>query len=544
MKKVAALSLLAIVSIPAQQPPRFELADVHISTTSHSFAQNFGGVLRAGRYVNRDATMLNLIAAAYSLSDEDIAGGPGWMNSDLFEVIAKVPDGTNMATANLMLQSLLAERFKLSIHKDTHPMPRYVLSAGPGGPKLKAAGGTGSSTCQPVQQGGPAGGRGGPQDLASIPNIVVQCRNMTAAEIADNLHQMAGGYLDHDVIDQTRLEGSFDFDLEWTGRGALAAKGADGISIFDAVSKQLGLKLELQNVPMPVMVVEKVMRQPTPNPPGIAATLASAPARFEAASIKVATPERQMVGLLYTGGSEMRAGGTLRNLIAMSLQIPPNVAGDVLVGLSKSADSTRWDIDAKVPSTGEGAPNIVRGRPLPPPLSVGLEMLHGLLLDRFELKTHTENREVTVYALVPAGGKPKMTQAEESERSGCKPDANAPKPVTNMGPMISCKNTSMPELAENLTRMANAYIDHPIVDGTGLQGGWNFLIGWTPRGALQTQTPTSTNPNQTGAINTAADPGGISVFEAVEKELGLKLVKQTKSISVIVVDHVAEKPVE
>ena len=75
----------------------------------------------------------------------------------------------------------------------------------------------------------------------------------------------------------------------------------------------------------------------------------------------------------------------------------------MVVGLPKSADTQKWDITAKVPSSGEGAPNIVRGRPLPPPLSVGLEMLRGLLLDQFELKTHTENREVTVYALRLAG---------------------------------------------------------------------------------------------------------------------------------------------
>ena len=147
-----------------------------------------------------------------------------------------------------------------------------------------------------------------------------------------------------------------------------------------------------------------------------------------------------------------------------------------------------------MPSTGEGAPNVVKGRPLPPPLSVGLEMLRGLLVDQFELKTHTENREVTVYALMLAGGKPKMTQADESERSGCKPDPNAPKPATNIQAMIACKNTTMAELAQNLQQMANAYIDHPIVDATGLQGGWNFLMGWTPKGLLQpTQAP---NPNQ------------------------------------------------
>ena len=80
---------------------------------------------------------------------------------------------------------------------------------------------------------------------------------------------MAGGYLDHDVIDSTKLEGSWDFDLEWTPRQALADKGRDGISIFDAVNKQLGLKLEMQNVPVPSLVIVKVHRTPTPNPAGV-----------------------------------------------------------------------------------------------------------------------------------------------------------------------------------------------------------------------------------------------------------------------------------
>ncbi len=213
----------------------------------------------------------------------------------------------------------------------------------------------------------------------------------------------------------------------------------------------------------------------------------------------------------------------------------------MVVGLPKSADTQSWDITAKVPATGEGAPNVVNGRPLPPPLSVGLEMLLNVLVDQFELKTHTENREVTVYALTLAGAKPKLSQAEDSERSGCKPDPNAPKPVTNMGAMISCKNTSMAELAQNLQSMANAYIDHPIVDATGLQGGWNFLVGWTAKAALQ---PVQDPNRPAGAITEASDPNGISVFEAVEKELGLKLVKRKESIPVIVVDHVDEKPID
>ena len=70
-----------------------------------------------------------------------------------------------------------------------------------------------------------------------------------------------------------------------------------------------------------------------------------------------------------------------------------------LLGLPKSADSQRWEITAKLPSSGEGAPQVINGRPLPPPFSIGLEMLRGLLVDRFELKTHIENREATVYAI-------------------------------------------------------------------------------------------------------------------------------------------------
>src|SRR6185312_3146673 len=109
MKKIASLGLLIGVAATAQQPD-FEMADVRVSPTAPTFAQNFGGVLRNGKYINRDATLIDLIKAAYTVSEDNIAGGPGWLGSDLFDVIAKVPDGTKMAAANQMLQSLLAER--------------------------------------------------------------------------------------------------------------------------------------------------------------------------------------------------------------------------------------------------------------------------------------------------------------------------------------------------------------------------------------------------------------------------------------------------
>jgi uncharacterized protein (TIGR03435 family) len=301
----------------------------------------------------------------------------------------------------------------------------------------------------------------------------------------------------------------------------------------------LGLKLELQDVQVPVLVVASVNRKPTENPPAVATTLSLAAARFEVAAVKPADPNQpHTMGLGYTGGSQVRGGGTLRSLIALAFQVQPNAANDVVIGLPKSADSQFWDITAKLPSTGEAAPNPTAGRPQQPPISVALEMLRGLLIDQFELKTHTENREVTVYALT-VDGKPKLTKADPSERSECRPDPNAVKPFPNLGTMANCKNITMAEFARNLEQ-ATGFFDHPIVDATGLEGGWSFLLGWSRQ-----RPPQAPNPSQpAGTIATASDPDYMSSYEAVQRQLGLKLVKQKRSIPVIVVDHVSDKPVE
>lgn len=536
MKNAILLALLGAVSGHSQKQPTFEMADVHVSTIVHGAAQNVGGVLREGRYINRDATMLQLIEAAWGVPEDTISGGPGWVSLDLFDVVARVPNGTTPATANLMLQNLLADRFGLVINHGSHPIPRYVLSVMKGGSKLKSARGSGDPGCQPVQQTASPN----PADLASIPNVKVQCRNVTAAAIAENLHRIAGGYLDHDVIDSTGLDGVYDFDLEWTDRPLLAVHGADGISLFTAVEKQLGLKLEVRNVSVPSLGIEKVNRRPGPNPAGIETSLATAAARFEAASIKLADPAKPFTGVSYGGGTEVHAGGTLRQLIATALLIPPDVAADTVIGLPKAADDVRWDIVAKMPEAGEGAPRLVQGQRQPPPFSVAVEMLRGLLVDSFAMKTHTENREVTVYVLTLAGKKSKMTRADEAERSLCKPDNKARGLASTPTKAMSCKNTTMAELAVHLPQWAGLYIDHPMVDGTGLQGGWDFLLGWTPK----TMMPAVPLPGTNLAPGETAAPGGITVFEAIKQELGLKLVKQKRSIPVIVVDHVDEQPLQ
>lgn len=553
MKKIPSLSALmamplAVMPLIAQQP-KFELADVHVSPTPRWFVGNYeensglhiSGHIIDGRYVIRDASLLTLIEAAYGVTDDVIAGGPTWLRLDVFDVIAKVPDGTTLPTANLMLQALLAERFGLVARRDTRPVPRFVLGIGPGGSKLKPSAASQSSTeqdsgCRQQMPAG-AGGRGGPIDLASLPNLKVTCHNLTTTQMVENLRNMAGGpvntYLPGEVIDSTKLEGKWDFDLEFTPIGIVGDKGRDGITLYDAVSKQLGLTLGLKDVPLPALVIDNVNRNPTPNSAAVKADLALATARFEVASIKPLAPGERLMGNL--GGGELRFAGNLRNLVTQAFMLYPNAANDVIFDLPKSADSQIWIITAKLPRTGEGAPIGTGARPQQPPRSVVMEMLRGLLADQFELKTHTENREATVYVMtLPA--KPKMTPGDKNERSECHVDPTAVKPFPNMGTMVTCRNYVMDAFAMDLNQ-ATGFFDHTIVDETGSKSGWNFSIGWSSG----RPAPRPQSANQTGE---ATEPTGLTSYEAVEKLTGLKLTKQKRSIPVIVVDHVDEKPLE
>lgn len=163
-----------------------------------------------------------------------------------------------------------------------------------------------------------------------------------------------------------------------------------------------------------------------------------------------------------------------------------------------------------------------------------MEMLRALLADQFEMKTHRENGETTVLAMKPAG-KPKRMQAAGTERMSCKPDPAAPKPFPNMGTMVRCANITMAEFAGSLEQ-ATDFFDHPVVDETGLKGGWNFVIGWS---RVNQMPALPANAGQD-----PAEPAGLSSYEAVQRQPGVKLVKQRRSVPVVVVDHVDEKPLE
>jgi uncharacterized protein (TIGR03435 family) len=271
VKKLALLSLLVLIPAIADQP-KFGLADVHVSSTPGWFAQNNGGVIRDGRYVHREATMLNLIAAAWSVSADTIGDGPSWLDSDLYDVIGKVPEGTTPAEAKLMLQALLAERFGLVLRKATLPMPQYVLSVGRNGSKLKPANASEDSGCRLQRAGQPKmtgaaetermSCKPDPAAPKPFPNMgtMVRCRNITMAEFAGNLEQ-ATGFFDHPIVNGTGLKGGWDLLIGWSGVNQTArlppnpnepaGSAVDpsvpvGLSSYEAVQRELGLKLVKQ----------------------------------------------------------------------------------------------------------------------------------------------------------------------------------------------------------------------------------------------------------------------------------------------------------
>jgi uncharacterized protein (TIGR03435 family) len=523
----------AVFGQPAETTPTFEVADVHVrarTTNPNPFMS--GGVLRGGRYDLRNATMLDLIQTAYGVDADRVLGGPNWLERDRFDVIAKAPPSASPDTVRVMLQALLADRFKLVLHTDTKPVPGYALTVGKGKAKLKETSGQGSG-CQGQPQA-PAPG--------TIPLAVVSCRNITMEVFARTLRDMAGAYLTSPVTDLTGLKGSWDFDLKWTPRGALPRAGADGVTLFDAVDQQLGLKLDLQRVPTAVLVVDRVNQKPADNPSGVAQNLpAPPPAEFDVADIKLSPPDTNQNFRLQPGGRLDVQGVTLKMLITLAWDINDD---EMLVGAPKFLDSTRYNLLAKTSSAVAGPANT-------PQLDIDdiRLMLRALLVDRFKLATHTEERPVTAYTLV--ADKPKLKRADPANRTGWKegpaPDAKDPRNASStLTRLVTAQNMTMAQLAEDLQRMASGYIHNPVVDATGLDGAYDFTLNFTPIGLLMGGRGRGGDASPpAGGAPTASDPtGGLSLFDAVNKQLGLKLEMHKRTMPVLVIDHVEEKPTD
>jgi uncharacterized protein (TIGR03435 family) len=174
-----------------------------------------------------------------------------------------------------MLRALLQDRFRLTIHTEDRPIEAYTLVVD-GKPKMQPA----DPSNRTIWFNGPAFGAKDPRDANPVVNRLVTVQNMTMAQFAEDLSTLAAGYLKEPVVDATGLGGAFDFTLNFSavavlqaGRGGDAAGGTaigasdpnGAVSLFDALSKQLGLKLEQHKRALPILVIDHIEEHPTDN---------------------------------------------------------------------------------------------------------------------------------------------------------------------------------------------------------------------------------------------------------------------------------------
>jgi uncharacterized protein (TIGR03435 family) len=289
--------LVFVVSLASQEPaskppapaPAFEVASVKLNKTG-SNSMSMGSP--PGRFTATNMSLRMIIQNAYRdvvRLTSLLVGGPGWMDSDRFDITAKLPDGAPPEQTVSMLQSLLADRFKLVVHKETRETQIYALvlarDDGRLGPKLKRT----TVDCAAINAArgqGPAAVPAGPPKLDEPPACTTRMMGRPNAggggmtlvfgaggTTMSNLATFVTPYVDRVVVDKTGLAGEFDFVLQFAPTGGPSTNPAgnaapvaveEGLSVFTALQEQLGLKLEPQRGPVEYLVIDRV-EQPTPD---------------------------------------------------------------------------------------------------------------------------------------------------------------------------------------------------------------------------------------------------------------------------------------
>jgi bla regulator protein BlaR1 len=221
-----------------------------------------------------------LIRQAFNVNDDQIAGEPAWASSSYFDVDAKVDSADVPAMKNLtldqrrqMIRSLLEDRFALKTHEETKELPVYVLVIAKGGLKMKEAK---PGDTYPSGLKGPDGQHGGAGMMMFDASGQITAQGVLVSNLTRLLSQQTG----RTVIDKTGLTGKYDFSLQLPpmkgmmpappAPGSGSAAGGDdsgddaGPSIFTALQEQLGLKLESQKAPLPLIVIDHI-EQPSAN---------------------------------------------------------------------------------------------------------------------------------------------------------------------------------------------------------------------------------------------------------------------------------------
>lgn len=515
--------------------PAFEAAGISPSAPAR-FSFMRGPTAQAGHYELRQASMVDLVATAYGFNQDEVLEGPAWLEEDRFDIVAKLPPNSTKETQKAMLQTLLADRFKLVVHLGKKPMPAIALTAGKK-TLLKESDGSGEAHCEYKAPPPPARPADGAPSTPVAPTFTIDCHNMTMARFSEELRGMFSN--DNKVVtDHTGLQGAWDFSFKFTPN---FSPSADSSALADTVDKQLGLKMTPSKEDVPVIIVDSVNQHPTANAPDIAEILhlPPVPTEFDVADIKPSDPSATRRGFQIQRGGRVNIGGmTLKNMIENAW----NLTDDMLIGAPKWIDDTRFDVIAKAPSSA-GEVDI----------ETVFIMMRALLKDRFKLEAHLEDRPINAYTLTAV--KPKMQKADPASRTrfkeGPASDGGKDPRVKNpiLGRLVTVQNMTMAQFGMKLQQIASGYIHSPVLDATGLEGGWTFTLSFSTAGQVQgggggRGGGDSPPPAPTG-LSEASDPSGaVSLFEAINKQLGLKLELQKRPVQVLVIDHIEPKPTE
>jgi uncharacterized protein (TIGR03435 family) len=296
---ISGISLVALTALTAfaqsATTPSFEVASIKPAAPMQNGMIRVGMGGDPGRVNYSNVSLKNILTRAYNVKPHQISG-PDWLDSERFDVVATVPDGVPKEQIPVMLQNLLAERFKMQVRKETKDANVYALIVGKGGPKLTPA----KDDAGDGQKAGPVmvgpDGKPAPRPAGGMMMIRsdghashIEAKKTTVTAFCD----MLSNFLDRPVLDMTEIQGQYDVTLDVSAeemaglrggiRMAVAAGGGPamghstdgaaagpapestpGASIFSAV-QQLGLKLDPRKAPMDYIVVDKADRVPTEN---------------------------------------------------------------------------------------------------------------------------------------------------------------------------------------------------------------------------------------------------------------------------------------